>query len=315
MFKAVKEVKADRKLALTGTPFVNRADDIYGLLSFIGVEPLNDKSVFTRAITQPIKNGDELGLSRLRACMGYVCLRRSKGTVGLKLVPKEVQLISVEFPNNAHKKLYDALYGTLKVCMSAILGQGADNQALKNYSFIFEKLLRLRQACCSGTLVSKERRDVALKVWDEMNSKSTAKLSAEEALSLLEKLKGAFTEESNSLPECGICLMEMEEVDGCILKNCSHVFCKVCIQQVLSKSNKKCPYCRADFEVGDIVDMSTAENAVSTTKEVDTDDATAKFGTPPKILALLDAIKGLAIDEKGVIFSQVIFLFGCCNFF
>ena len=58
-FKAVSLIKADRKLALTGTPFVNTADDIYSLLSFLGVEPLNEKSIFTRAITQPIKNGDD----------------------------------------------------------------------------------------------------------------------------------------------------------------------------------------------------------------------------------------------------------------
>jgi SWI/SNF-related matrix-associated actin-dependent regulator of chromatin subfamily A3 len=59
-FKAVSVIKADFKLALTGTPFVNTADDIYSLLSFLGVEPLNEKSIFTRAITQPIKNGDEM---------------------------------------------------------------------------------------------------------------------------------------------------------------------------------------------------------------------------------------------------------------
>jgi SWI/SNF-related matrix-associated actin-dependent regulator of chromatin subfamily A3 len=59
-FKAVSMIKADRKLALTGTPFINTADDIFSLLSFVGVEPLNDKSIFTRAITQPIKNGDEM---------------------------------------------------------------------------------------------------------------------------------------------------------------------------------------------------------------------------------------------------------------
>ena len=37
-FKAVSLIKADRKLALTGTPFVNTADDIYSLLSFLEVQ-------------------------------------------------------------------------------------------------------------------------------------------------------------------------------------------------------------------------------------------------------------------------------------
>ena len=107
-FKAVSLVKADRKLALTGTPFVNTAADIHSLLSFLGVEPLNDKSIFNRAITQPIKNGEEMGLTRLRATMGFLSLRRSKQNVNIKLVEKDVQLCSVAFLDDAHKQVYDA---------------------------------------------------------------------------------------------------------------------------------------------------------------------------------------------------------------
>mmetsp|Transcript_21448 Transcript_21448/g.46616 ORF Transcript_21448/g.46616 Transcript_21448/m.46616 type:complete len:533 (+) Transcript_21448:120-1718(+) len=106
-FKAVSLVKADRKLALTGTPFVNTADDIFSLLSFLGVEPLDEKSIFNRSITQPIKNGEEMGLTRLRTTMGFLSLRRSKQNVDIKLVEKDVQLCSVEFMDDAHKKVYD----------------------------------------------------------------------------------------------------------------------------------------------------------------------------------------------------------------
>mmetsp|Transcript_5440 Transcript_5440/g.11830 ORF Transcript_5440/g.11830 Transcript_5440/m.11830 type:complete len:878 (+) Transcript_5440:183-2816(+) len=300
--RAVSQVEADRKLALTGTPFVNTADDIFSLLSFLEVEPLNDKSIFTRAITQPIKNGEEMGLTRLRTTMGFLSLRRSKQNVNITLVEKDVQLCSVKFLNDAHKKVYDALFGTVQVAMEAILGDNDNTKALKNYSVIFEKLLRLRQACCSGLLLTKERRDVALKVWTEMNSKTMGKkLTAEDGLRLLEQLKGAFSE--SSLPECGICLMEMEESDGTVLKNCGHVFCRLCIQQVLAKSNKRCPYCRATFEESDIVNMRQASGAAKEKfGEAPVDDL--KFGTPPKIQALLLAIQGMEEDEKGVIFSQ-----------
>jgi len=302
-FKAVSLVKADRKLALTGTPFVNTADDIFSLLSFLGVEPLNEKSIFTRAITQPIKNGEEMGLARLRTTMGCLSLRRSKQNVNIKLVEKDVQLCSVEFMDDAHKKVYDAIFGTVRCAMEAILGDDG-SKALKNYSVIFEKLLRLRQACCSGLLLTQERRDIALKLWDEMNSKGvTLTLTAEEGLRLLEKLKGEFSQEPNSLPECGICLMEMEESDGTILKSCGHVFCKLCIQQVLAKSNKKCPYCRATFEESDIVDMSQASSAANENSDKKPADD-LKYGTPSKIQALLGAIQGMQRDEKGVIFSQ-----------
>ena len=282
---------------------MNRAEDVHSLLSFLGVEPLDNKTVFRRAITQQIKNGNEIGLTRLRTCMGFVSLRRSKQNVNVKMVDKNVQLCSIEFPDDAHKRVYDALFGTLRVAMEAILGEDGGSAALKNYSSVFEKLLRLRQTCCSGTLVAPERREIALKTWDELQGQSSdIKLSAEEGLALLEKLKGAFTEEPNSLPECGICLMEMEEADGTILKSCSHVFCKLCIQQVLARSNRKCPYCRSDFTEDDIVDMSVAESAAKFDGKEEA--VNNNFGTPPKIQALLAAIKNMKPDEKGVIFSQ-----------
>lgn len=236
--------------------------------------------------------------------MGFLSLRRSKQNVNIKLVDKNVQLCSVEFADDAHKKLYDALFGTVRVAIEAILDD--DTKALKNYSMIFEKLLRLRQACCSGLLLTKERRDIAIKLFDEMQANSsTKKLTAEEGLALLEKLKGAFSAEENdgSLAECGICLMEMEESDGTIIKGCGHVFCNVCIHQVLAMSNQKCPYCRAPFKESDIVDMNQAEKAATEgADECQTKDL--QFGTPPKIQALLQAIQGMNSDEKGVIFSQ-----------
>mmetsp|Transcript_11127 Transcript_11127/g.22142 ORF Transcript_11127/g.22142 Transcript_11127/m.22142 type:complete len:873 (-) Transcript_11127:81-2699(-) len=303
-FKGVSQIKADRKLALTGTPFVNTSDDIYSLLSFLGVQPLNDKSIFTRAITQPIKNGDEIGLTRLRTTMGFLSLRRSKQNVNISLVEKDVQLCSVEWdPNDSHKLVYDALFGTVKCAIEAILDD--ESKALKNYSVIFEKLLRLRQACCSATMIAEDRRAIALKVWNEMKSKTaTKKLTAEEGLALLEKLKSAFaTDEADNLPECGICLMEMDVNDGTILKSCNHVFCKLCIVQVLAKSNKRCPYCRTTFEESDIIDASQAKKAAAETSVAVKEDST-EFGTPAKVQALLDAFESMQGDEKGVVFSQ-----------
>ncbi|CAJ1964574.1 unnamed protein product [Cylindrotheca closterium] len=300
-FKAVSEIQAARRLAITGTPFVNRSQDIYSLLSFLQVEPLNQSEIFQRAISKPLQNGQEIGLTRLRTIMGFVSLRRSKQNIpGLTMVDKTVNLATVEFGNDIHKQVYDALYGTLRVAMTAILKD--NNNALGNYYNIFEKLLRLRQACCSGLLLTKERREAALQIWKQVSSKSREQeLSPEEGLKLLEKLKGEFTQ---ALPECGICLEEFDQTEGTILKGCGHVFCNNCIKQVLERSNQKCPYCRQKFRSEDIVSMVTAK-AAANKAAVETLDEGEEFGTPPKIRALLQTIGStVKPDEKAVIFSQ-----------
>eukprot|EP00980_Cylindrotheca_fusiformis_P021353 scaffold8235_cov113-Cylindrotheca_fusiformis.AAC.7 len=267
------------------------------------MEPLGSRHIFQRAISQPLQKGQELGLARLRTAMGFVSIRRNKKNIPeLTMVSKHVQLAHVEFGETMHKQVYDALFGTLRVAMTAIL-KDSDN-ALKNYSSIFEKLLRLRQACCSALLLTPERREVALRLWKEVSSLKAGKqyMSAEQGLTLLKRLKDQFTQE---LPECGICLEEFDEDEGIILKSCSHVFCKNCIQQVLSRSSKRCPYCRHAFCQADIVDMSTARSAAMKTTTEGEERFSAGFGMPPKIAALLQSIDSTMMpDEKGVVFSQ-----------
>jgi SWI/SNF-related matrix-associated actin-dependent regulator of chromatin subfamily A3 len=317
-FKAVRQVDAERKLALTGTPFVNRADDIHSLLSFLGVEPLASKEIFRRAITIPIQTGNDIGLTRLRATMAHVALRRSKASANIQLVEKEVQLRSITFPDDAHKEVYDALFGTFRLAFQAVL-QDEDNQVLKNYTSIFEKILRMRQACCSATLVPVKRREAAIQTWKELSERDHgATLTAEEGVALLEKLKGTFIQEDEQLPECAVCLMEMDESQCVILRTCSHVYCGECIGRVVSIGKPMCPLCRQPFQKGDMVKKSVATTAAATREEGNEKEPYAaavngEFGTSAKILALVEAIKAMQPDEKGV----SIFTFGltrCLSF-
>jgi SNF2 family DNA or RNA helicase len=296
---------------LTGTPFVNRADDIHSLLSFLGVEPLASKEIFRRAITVPIQTGNDIGLTRLRTTMAHVALRRSKASANIQLVEKEVQLRSITFPEGPQKEVYDALFGSFRLAFQAVLQDG-DNQVLKNYTSIFEKLLRMRQACCSATLVPVKRREAAIQMWKELSERNygAKALTAEEGLALLEKLKGTFTQADEEFPECAVCLMEMDEQACVILRTCSHIYCGECIGRVVSMGIPVCPLCRQPFKKGDMVKKSVATTAAATQEEgIKKDHSTAalngEFGTSAKILALVEAIKAMQPDEKGVIFSQL----------
>jgi SNF2 family DNA or RNA helicase len=307
LFKAVAAVQATRKWALTGTPFVNRADDIHSLLQFVGVEPLANKDIFRRAVTVPIQTGDDLGLTRLRVVMSHIALRRSKATVNVTLPDKDVQLARVSFEDGSpHKAVYDALFGCMRMAFQAVLQDG-EGAALKRYTSVFESLLRMRQSCCSALLVPKSRRESAMELWRDLQGRAGAKgLSVDEGVALLEKLKGSFSQsEENDLPECAVCLTEMEESQCMILRTCSHLFCEPCISRVQTSHGSVCPLCRQAFGQNDLVNKSTAASAASQECPATISVDEESIGDSPKILALLDCIKKMKPDEKGVVFSQL----------
>jgi SNF2 family DNA or RNA helicase len=292
-------LRAANRLAITGTPILNKPDDIHSLLSFLSVDPLSDKSVFRRYIAQPIYIGDPIGLSRLRAVMAHIALRRNKSK--LNLVSKTVELRSVTFPDDcAHKKIHDALFDSARMVFRATLSSGSDSNISKNYMKILETLMRIRQACLSGELVPKASIDAAEAVLKYVGEKQ--ELSAEDGERLLEKLKGAFDDTTTT--ECAICFDTMEENDAVILRKCSHVFCELCLSKVSEKYSGVCPMCRCPFEASDMIKSCVVVAATLKCKKDPNAEPTDTLGPSPKLKALALAISEMKDDEKGVIFSQ-----------
>lgn len=186
---------------------------------------------------------------------------------------------------------------------------------MKNYTNIFEKLLRLRQAACSAKLVPLGRRQRAIELWQELQNRDAGKkLTAKEGLELLEKLKGTFASDGdsgNELPECSVCLTEMDESECIILRTCSHVYCESCISRVCDEYSPKCPLCRSPFKKSDMIKKDVASIAAKETSDEQDDSNNQlaladdeKINLSPKLSALLEAIKEMKTDDKGVIFSS-----------
>lgn len=112
MFKAVKMLSSTYKLCLTGTPFVNRPQDIQSLLSFLGALPLAKTSVFKQFVVKKIKERKEVGMKVLRAALAHVSLRRRKDFVAdsVKLVARTIHVQAIPFDDGPHKDIHDALY-------------------------------------------------------------------------------------------------------------------------------------------------------------------------------------------------------------
>lgn len=296
-FSGCAALKATYRLCLTGTPLQNKPEDILALFMILSVEPLGQPDVFRRAISQPIQNGEEVGLARLRTMMAHISLRRNKSK--LELVEKTVEVRSIAFPPNCeHKKIHDVLFESAQHVFRATLASG-DDKITKNYMKILETLMRIRQACVSGNLVPSDRVQCAQQVLALVKGKS-GQLSAEDGEKLLTKLKGAFEEAF----ECAICLDEIEENAAVILRACSHVFCEPCLSTVSQQGSGMCPLCRHKFKPHDMIKKSAAAAAVAIEGDENAQALAGNLGPTPKLEAMRLAIGEMKDDEKGVIFSQ-----------
>ena len=72
-------MKAERRWAITGTPLQNKLGDLFGLMVFLGLKPLNDKSYWNPFVERPLKNRQETGLKTLKVGRGLRGVGREGG--------------------------------------------------------------------------------------------------------------------------------------------------------------------------------------------------------------------------------------------
>ena len=77
--RAAKRLRADYRIALTGTPVENRLEDLWSIMDFLNPGLLGDRAAFRQTLAQPIeREGDPAATALLRARTGPLILRRLK---------------------------------------------------------------------------------------------------------------------------------------------------------------------------------------------------------------------------------------------
>ncbi|MGQ0530552.1 MAG: DEAD/DEAH box helicase [Panacagrimonas sp.] len=151
--KVVRELKADRRLAMTGTPLENHLGELWA--QFDAVEPglLGDESVFTRFWREPIEEqADSAALQRLNRRVAPLMLRRRKEDVLKDLPPKTEILRPVELD-----AAQAALYETIRLAQHARVREAVEiHGAGQSGVVVLDALLRLRQVCCDPRLLKLE---------------------------------------------------------------------------------------------------------------------------------------------------------------
>lgn len=152
-FQAVTKLKAENRLAMTGTPIENNTFDLYAQFSFVNPGIFGSANHFKNNFSRPIDVlEDERVSKKLQRIISPYILRRTKRQVAEDLPPKTESVIYCEL-KPSQREMYEALKNKIR---EDILVSLADKKSNNKTSFLaVEGLLRLRQICNSPYLVDK----------------------------------------------------------------------------------------------------------------------------------------------------------------
>ena len=150
-YRAVKNIPARFKLAITGTPMENSLSELWSLFSLSAPGLFPSKRKFTEHYQRPIERAeDPEALARLRARIRPFMLRRSKEDVDLQLPPKLEHTQHVGL-NEAHRTAYDRRLQRERAKILGLLGNFDRNRFT-----IFQSLTTLRMLALDPSLVNPE---------------------------------------------------------------------------------------------------------------------------------------------------------------
>jgi superfamily II DNA or RNA helicase len=147
--RAAKRLRAQRRLALTGTPIENRLSEFWSIFDFVSPNMLGSLKSFEETYGRPIERGDLEAAQRLGAAVRPFIKRRTKKEVEKDLPSKIEQEIIVPLADE-QAKLYKQI---MKEVRDSVLSQVEEKGVQKAQIQILAALTRLRQVACDPRLL------------------------------------------------------------------------------------------------------------------------------------------------------------------
>jgi len=150
MAKTICSLKAEYKIALSGTPIENHLGELWSIFNFLMPGFLKNLAQFKSFYQNPIeKEQDSYKQELLNKRIQPFILRRKKESV-LDELPAKTEIIKRTQFSAPQAKLYESIRLSMeKKVRDAIAGQGLN----KSHITILDALLKLRQVCCDPSLV------------------------------------------------------------------------------------------------------------------------------------------------------------------
>eukprot|EP00747_Dinoflagellata_sp_TGD_P094869 gnl/TRDRNA2_/TRDRNA2_166268_c0_seq1.p1 gnl/TRDRNA2_/TRDRNA2_166268_c0~~gnl/TRDRNA2_/TRDRNA2_166268_c0_seq1.p1 ORF type:complete len:672 (-),score=124.39 gnl/TRDRNA2_/TRDRNA2_166268_c0_seq1:87-1823(-) len=315
-------LKAERRWCLTGTPIQNAIEDVYSLARFLKLEPFDRLDWFNRTIVRPLKSRDIVGFERLQVLLRTWCLRRTKDmkitdtTTGslrplLMLPQKTVELVRVPL-DSGDRKLYDTLF---ECARNRVMHLEKTSSLGENFTQVLSLLTRLRQLCCSTSLLP-EKLLAELRAGGDNGERRALELAnAALGSQRVEELIRGLEESQDD--DCSICLLPACDA----VTRCGHQFHRACMEVAVSElgsgGSGPCPLCRRPVRLNELLKRVPAE-----TPEADGAPARGGAAAGSKVRAVVDFLMEQIVGKidpylgkprKAVVFSQFTSLLTVCQ--
>ena len=159
--KAVQQLQARNRLALSGTPVQNNTFDLYAQMDFLNPGMLGSQEFFRSEFANPIdRSGDKEAAARLRKLVYPFILRRTKEQVAKDLPDKTEMILWCEM-GAEQRKIYNSFKEHYR---ESLLEKISEEGMAKSSIYILEGLTKLRQICDSSVLVGAEYPNESVKL-------------------------------------------------------------------------------------------------------------------------------------------------------
>lgn len=152
---SVKQLKAEHRLALTGTPLENRLLDLWSIVDFVQPTYLGNQEQFSEIYEPRGENAEaaqRIARKRLSAKLRPVLLRRLKKHVAKDLPERIEQRRDCELGEEQRKLYLAELRRSREQVMKTVAEKGLN----KSKIHVLAALTRLRQICCHPKLVGSD---------------------------------------------------------------------------------------------------------------------------------------------------------------
>jgi SNF2 family DNA or RNA helicase len=140
--QAIRQLPADFRLALTGTPVENRLSELWSIMQFLNPGYLGSREGFRKSFARPIEeHGDEDAARRLRSLVDPFILRR------VKTDPRVIQDLPEKLEMKVYCNLNEEQASLYEAIVQESMGKVDEAEGIDRRGMILAMLMKLKQVC------------------------------------------------------------------------------------------------------------------------------------------------------------------------